>query len=54
MYAAVRLGTPSFMSFPKGDEVSCEVRSMRSPIRSLTSLDRDSDENCKNGSATHP
>ena len=39
MHAASRHGTTSLSSFPK-DEVSCEVRPPRSPIRNLTSLDR--------------
>ena len=33
-------GTPSLTSLPKYGEVNCEVRPPRSPIRSLTSLDR--------------
>ena len=54
VHAASRHGTPTLTSLPKDDEVSCEdemscedevsceVRppSPRSPIRSLTSLDR--------------
>ena len=40
VHAASRHGTPSLTSLPKDDEVSCEVRPPRSPIRSLTSLDQ--------------
>ena len=36
MHAASRQGTPSLTSLSKDDEVSCEVRPPRSPIRSLT------------------
>ena len=36
MRAASRHGTPSLTSLPEDDEVSCEVRPPRSPIRSLT------------------
>ena len=38
--AASRHGTSSLTSLPKDDDLSCEVRSLRSSIRSLTSLDR--------------
>ena len=37
---ASKHGTPSLSSLQKDDEVSCEVRPPKSPIRSLTSLDR--------------
>ena len=40
VHAASRQGTPSLTPLPKDDEESCEVRPPRSPIRSLTSLDR--------------
>ena len=40
MDAASRHGTTNLTSLPKDDEVSGEVRPPRSPIRSLTSLDR--------------
>ena len=40
VHAASRHGIPSLTSFPKDGEVSCEVRPPRSPIRSLTPLDR--------------
>ena len=40
MHAASRHGTLSLTSLPRDGEVSCEVIPPRSPIRSLTSLDR--------------
>ena len=58
VHAASRHGTPSLTSLPKDDEVSCEVRPPRLPIRSLTSLDRAllqlPDENLLRHSATYP
>ena len=56
-----RHGTPSLMSFPKDNEMSCEVRPQRSPIWSLIPLNRaylqSPDEDCISlisRSATHP
>ena len=49
---------PLLTSLPRDDEVSCEVRPPRSPIRSLTSLHQvelqSPDEDCISHSATHP
>ena len=51
-------GSPSLTSLPKDDEMSCELRPPRSPIRSLTLLDRaylqSPDEDCTSHSTTHP
>ena len=40
VHVASRHGSPSLMSLPKDDEVICEVRPRKSPIRSLTSFDQ--------------
>ena len=39
MHVAVMHGTPSLTSLPKDGEESCEVRTARSLIQSLTSRD---------------
>ena len=38
MHAASRHGTPSLTSLPKDDEVSCEVRPLRSPTHQNISI----------------
>ena len=58
MHSEARHRTPSLTSLPKDGEVNCEFRPPRSPIRSLTSLDRaqlqSPDENCISRSVTQP
>ena len=58
MHAAMRYGTPSLMSLSKDGEVSCEVRPLRSPNQSLTSLDlaelHSRDQNCIRRLVTYP
>ena len=58
MHTASRHGTPNLTSLPKDDEVSCEVRPLRSPIPSLTLLGRAEIQSpnidCISHYATHP